>query len=62
MILILIFHFITFYVLVRILLETVAKVNSLVDFGGEADKRHFDRAKKVKCKALRVSAQGVYFR
>ncbi len=42
--------------------ETVAKVNSLVDFGGKADKRHFDRAEKVKCKALRVSAQGVYFR
>ncbi|WP_336325178.1 hypothetical protein, partial [Porphyromonas pogonae] len=24
--------------------ETVAKVNSLVDFGGKADKKHFDRA------------------
>ncbi len=45
-----------------ILLETVAKVNSLVDFGGKSDKRHFDRAERVKCKALRVSAQGVYFR
>ncbi len=42
--------------------ETVAKVNSLVDFGGKADKRHFDRAERVKCKAIRVSAQGVYFR
>ncbi|WP_329905635.1 hypothetical protein [Porphyromonas pogonae] len=44
------------------ILETVAKVNSLLDFGGKADKRHFDRAEKVKCKALRVIAQGVYFR
>ncbi len=42
--------------------KTVAKVNSLVDYGGKADKRHFDRAERVKCKALRVSAQGVYFR
>ncbi|WP_329902954.1 hypothetical protein [Porphyromonas pogonae] len=25
-------------------------------------KEHFDRAERVKCKALRVSAQGVYFR
>ncbi|WP_329903373.1 hypothetical protein [Porphyromonas pogonae] len=33
-----------------------------MDFGGKADKRHFDRAERVKCKALRVSAQGVYFR
>ncbi len=42
--------------------EIVAKINSLVDFGGKADKRHFGWAEKVKCKALRVSAQGVYFR
>ncbi len=43
-------------------METVAKVNRLVDFGGKADKRHFDREERVKCKALRVSAHGVYFK
>ncbi len=49
------------YVLISFF-ETVAKVNSLVDFGGKTDKRYFDRAERIKYKALRVSAQGVYFR